>query len=166
MSYSLIHKFHWSKPMWETLKNMGVEGKEGGWRSGSRWCTSWNVASFPGDGPTSCRCVWRVPLSFRRIGFGPSALLLREVLGALWRPSSAHAPGWTHTATPPSLCQHHVQFHGDVEVSGLVSYSPLGVSSGRSHGLVSFKGLRPPSCHCPSWSRDRPFISFICLTGW
>jgi hypothetical protein len=60
------------------------------------------------------------PLPFRRTGTGPSALLLCEVLGALWCPSSAHAPGWTQATTPPPLCEHHVQFHGNVEVSCLV----------------------------------------------
>lgn len=69
-----------------------------------------------------------VPLSSRRTGLGPGALFLREVPGALRHPSSAHAPGWTHAAASPSLCQHHVQFHGHVEVSGLLS--PAGVMLG------------------------------------
>lgn len=89
----------------------------------SRRLISWNVASLPGDSSTFCRRVSRVPLSSRRTGLGPGALFLREVPGALWHPSSAHASGWTHAAASPSLCQHHVQFHGHVEVSGLLSPS-------------------------------------------
>ena len=76
------------------------------------------AAAVPGDGRTSRRPVSRVPLSCRRPGVGPSALFLCEVLGALRRPRSAHAPGRTVAAAPSSLREHHVQFHGDVEVSG------------------------------------------------
>lgn len=67
---------------------------------------------------------------FRRTGPGPSTLLLCEILGALRCSGPAHAPGRAHTATPPPLCQHHVQLYWDVEVSLVVCLSLLGVSGG------------------------------------
>ncbi|XP_055274995.1 protein-cysteine N-palmitoyltransferase HHAT isoform X4 [Moschus berezovskii] len=61
--------------------------------------------------------TWLTRLSMHawRPGAGPSALLLREVPGAVRCPGSAHAPGWAHAAAAPALCEHHVQLHGDVE---------------------------------------------------
>lgn len=110
--------------------------KRSGGRRGSRCCVSWNEHPSQEMAPLLV-CVSRVPLSFRRPGAGPSALLLREVLGALRCPGSAHAPGWTQAAAAPSLCEHHVQLHGDVEVS----------LSG-SFGDVRWE--EPPSFLCPS----------------
>lgn len=101
----------------------------------SRRRISWHVAPLPGDGSTSCRRVSRVPLSSRRTGLGSGALFLREVPGALWHPSFAHAPGWTHAAASPSLCQHHVQFHGHVEVSGVLSPSGVMIGPGEAPWL-------------------------------
>lgn len=93
---------------------------EEGWVE-SRVCdkSSWGVTSLPGDCLASYQCVLTGAFAFRRTGLGPCALLLCEVPGPFWCSSSAHAPGWTHTTTPAPLCEHHVQFHGDVEVSHL-----------------------------------------------
>ena len=145
ISYLLIQKFHWSKPRWETLKNTGAHGRR---REGR---AVWAGTAFPGtlrlcpETPLLLPPCLMAPLSCRRTGAGPSALLLREVLGALWHPGPAHAPGRTHAAAPPALCQHHVQFHGHVEVSALVRGVPW-----RSRGSVHFKGLGSPSSLCPA----------------
>ncbi|XP_037680514.1 protein-cysteine N-palmitoyltransferase HHAT isoform X8 [Choloepus didactylus] len=113
----------------------------------------------------------RLFLGLRRPGLGPSALFLCEVLGALRHPSSAHAPGWTKTATPPSLCEHHVQFHGDVEVcvhsSGRVPAWPAGDTVLHSNDvciceLLAWRAQLPlvlgssqlAGSHCGKWSPE------------
>lgn len=152
--------------MRETFCNVWGKGKkQEGWKSGSRWYIFRYVTSFPGDCSIAYLCVWWLPLSFRRTGIGPRALFLPEVLGALWCPSSAHAPGWTHAATPPSLCEHHVQFHRHVEVSNLVYESPLGMSSGKSRGLADFKEFGPLSFLCPPLKTHLAF-GFLHLIRW
>lgn len=55
--------------------------------------------------------------SLRRTRSGPCSVLLREVSGFVW--SSFHAGYFRRrpASKASSLCQHHAQFHRDVEVS-------------------------------------------------
>lgn len=161
-----------------------LEGRRGWWRSRAPR-KPMSCTAVSDDPSVSCTAVSDDPLLFRRTGPGPGTLLLREVLGAVWCPRSAHAPGWTHAATPPPLCQHDVQLYRDVEVSllgvwgawlaysvwllfSLFTKATLGTTHSLScqhDGRLCFLSLTKSS-DCGSKGRGRLFAhTGLCLQG-